>query len=293
MTEEPDDLSIGELARRTGVPAATLRSWEDRYQFPRPHRQDGGHRRYRSDDAVLIESVVRRRTAGMSLPAAIRLATAQTAQTGSSVFASLRRRHPGLVPQVLRKVTMLALSQAIEDECCARAERPALYATFQRQRYYRQSEGRWNELARTARIAVVFADFADLADPASPPGPAALVKVPLTADAPLLREWTLVCDAPDHCACVAGWEFPGRPDSAEPSRRFEAIWSADPRVVRDAAQICARLARLARPGIAPRLDVLPSEPPPSASADLRRATGLLTRMTSYLEQAAAPEGPGP
>ena len=33
MPELPDGLSIGELARRTQVPAPTLRSWEDRYGF--------------------------------------------------------------------------------------------------------------------------------------------------------------------------------------------------------------------------------------------------------------------
>ena len=39
MTEPQDGLSIGELAGAgTEVPAATLRSWEDRYAFPRPHR---------------------------------------------------------------------------------------------------------------------------------------------------------------------------------------------------------------------------------------------------------------
>jgi DNA-binding transcriptional regulator YiaG len=30
VTESQNGLSIGELARRTEVPAATLRSWEDR-----------------------------------------------------------------------------------------------------------------------------------------------------------------------------------------------------------------------------------------------------------------------
>ena len=53
----------------------------------------------------------------------------------------------------------------------------------------------------------------------------------------------------------------------------------------DAAAICAQLARSARPGLGPLLDALPSEPPLSASADLRRAAGLLARMTSYLDKA--------
>ena len=40
-------------------------------------------------------------------------------------------------------------------------------------------------------------------------------------------------------------------------------------------------------GLGPLLDALPSEQPAPASADLRRATGLLTRMTGYLEKAGS------
>jgi transposase-like protein len=40
VNDPQDGLSIGELARQTGVPAATLRSWEDRYGF----RARGGSR---------------------------------------------------------------------------------------------------------------------------------------------------------------------------------------------------------------------------------------------------------
>ena len=286
MTEPQDGLSIGELARRTEVPAATLRSWEDRYGFPRPHRLAGGHRRYDHGDIGLIEAVVRLRAAGMSLHTAIAQATSAAAQPEPSVFAGLRRRHAGLVPQVLRKVTLLALTRAIEDECCARAERPVLFAAFQRQRFFLQSQPRWDELARTARAVIVFADFSEPAGAGGPPrGSAAPIQVPLAADAPARREWILVCDSPDYPACVTGWEFPGQPEAADASRRFEVTWSVDPQVVTDAAAICAQLARSARPGLGPLLDALPSEPPAPASADLRRATGLLTRMTSYLEKA--------
>jgi hypothetical protein len=91
----------------------------------------------------------------MSLHAAIAQAIAAAAQPEPSVFAGLRRRHPALLPQV----TLLALTRAIEDECCARAERPALFAAFQRQRFFGQSRRRWDELARTARVMIAFADF--------------------------------------------------------------------------------------------------------------------------------------
>ena len=139
---------------------------------------------------------------------------------------------------------------------------------------------------------VVFADFGEPAAANRPPRGPAPVKVPLPADAPARREWTLVCDSPDYPACVTGWEFPGQPQGADASRRFEVIWSVDPQVVRDATAICAQLARSAHPGLGPLLDALPSAPPAPASADLRRAAGLLTRMTSYLDKAESLTPPG-
>ncbi len=39
-------LSIGALARATGIPTETLRTWERRYAFPVPRRRASGHRRY-------------------------------------------------------------------------------------------------------------------------------------------------------------------------------------------------------------------------------------------------------
>ena len=88
---------------------------------------------------------------------------------------------------------------------------------------------------------IAFADFGRLAAAAGPPpGPAAPVQVSLPADAPARREWTLVCDCRDYPACVTGWELPGQRPAADGARRFEAVWSLDPQVVRDAAAICAQ-----------------------------------------------------
>jgi MerR family transcriptional regulator, light-induced transcriptional regulator len=274
-----DGLSIGELARRTGVPAATLRSWEDRYGFPRPQRLAGGHRRYDETDTELIEEILRLRASGTSLQAAIGRATAQTPGGDVSVFAGLRRRHPGLVPQELRKTTLLALTRAIEDECCARAERAMLFAGFQQERFYRYSAERWQELARTARVVVAFADFGESSGPGASP-----LTVRLPADSPLLREWFLVCAAPDYPAFVSGWEFPGQKGAPDAGRRFEVLWSVDPPAVRDAAVICAQLARTLSPRLDRLLGDLPAGSPPPASADLRRAVGLFNRMASYLDK---------
>jgi DICT domain-containing protein len=278
-----DGLSIGELARRTGVPAATLRSWEDRYGFPRPQRLNGGHRRYAEGDMARIAEVLRLRTSGMSLQAAIGQAAAHEPEAELSVFAGLRRRHPGLVPTELSKATLLAMTRAIEDECYARAEQAALFAGFQRERFYRYSTVRWQELARTARVVVVFADFAESSGPDAAP-----LTVRIPADAPLRREWFLVCAAPEYSAFVSAWEFPEQRGGADAERRFEVLWSVDPPAVRDAALICAQLAGAFSPGLDRVLANLPSVPPAPASADLQRAIGLFNRMAAYLDHRTGP-----
>ena len=66
-----DALTIREIAARSGVPAGTLRMWEERYGFPKPQRLPSGHRRFTQDHADQVRAVVAAREAGLSLPAAI------------------------------------------------------------------------------------------------------------------------------------------------------------------------------------------------------------------------------
>ena len=214
----------------------------------------------------------------MSLQAAIGQAAARTAEADGSVFAGLRRRHPDLVPQELSKATLLTITRAMEDECCARAEHAALFAGFQQERFYRHSRARWKELARTASVVVIFADFGESSGPDDSP-----LTVRIPADAPLRREWFMVCAAPDYPAFISGWEFPGQKGIPDARRRFEALWSVDPPAVRDAALICAQIARTLSPGLERLPGDLPAGAPP-ASADLHRATGLFNRMASYLDK---------
>ncbi len=48
-TDKPALLSIGALARLSGVPVGTIRNWERRYGWPAPIRLNSGHRRYPSE----------------------------------------------------------------------------------------------------------------------------------------------------------------------------------------------------------------------------------------------------
>jgi DICT domain-containing protein len=292
MTANPrpaQGLTIGDLARRTGLTTATLRAWEARHGFPRPRRLEGGHRRYDERDVAVVQQVLRRRGAGVRLETAIADATAAPGTAVASVFAELRRIQPHLAPQRLRKSTLLGLTWAIEDECCARAQRPALFAAFQHERFFRRAEARWTELARTSRSTVVFADFpgrpaadaVDAADAAGAADGATLVHLP--AEAPLRREWSLVCDAPDHPAALAAWELPGQVGVRDGDRMFESVWTLEPRAVRTAARTCADLADRLAPGLALDLGDI-EDSPADASDDLRAATTMFARLLSYLDR---------
>jgi MerR family transcriptional regulator, light-induced transcriptional regulator len=272
---EPALLTIREVSERTGIPVAGLRNWERRYGVPRPERSAGGQRRYRESDCATLAEVLRGRGRGLSLPAAISQATAAAAET--SLFAGLRQRHPGLRAHVMPKPILLALTRAIEDECCARAQRPILVGCFQQRRFYAASRLRWVGLAQTAEQTLVFADFTKARHR---PGP--IAEIPIPRDSPVRREWALVCDAPDLPACVIGWEHPGQDRKPDTDRIFEALWSADPSVVRSAARIAAGLAEAAAPSRLARLQARLGEPAAPASADLQRASGLLERALDYL-----------
>jgi DICT domain-containing protein len=267
-------LAIGELVARTGVREATLRMWEHRHGFPAPERLESGHRRYREDDVELVAQVLRERAAGLSLGAAIERVRGAARGPEPSIFAGLRRRRPELQPIVLRKPALLALTRAIEDESCAQAERPLLFGAFQQERFYRRSQRRWHELARTAELAVAFADFDRVRVPAR--GPA---EVPIGRADPLAREWAVVCEAPGHAVCLAGLELPESRARRDTRREFEVVWSVEPDVVRTATQICLELARRSSPRLADRLpddDRLSPCGPPS-DQQLRLATAIATR----------------
>ena len=287
-TQPPDEtssLTIGDLAQRTGVAPATLRMWESRHGFPRPRRRDSGHRRYDEHDVELVTQVLRRRDSGMRLEVAIAGVALADAATGTppgapSVYAAMRRLHPNLQPQRLKKSTLLALSWAIEDECCSRAEQPIIFGGFQKEHYYRAAEERWTELARIARSTMVFAAFSQDPDPVK-----GTTMVELPEDAPMRREWAVVCDAPDYPAMLTAWELPGQSTVPDRRRLFEAIWTVEPGAVRDAARACAQTAQqLGHPEAAPLLYELAEDPAPPPVA-LLQAASLLNRVVAYVDRA--------
>ena len=238
------ELTIGRVAERTGVPAGTLRIWEARFGFPEPDRAPSGHRRYGEEDVAAVERVVRERESGLSLSAAISRARAGAAERDLSIYAGLRRRRPDLLPAILPKDVLDPVSRALEDECLARAGRGVVVGSFQEEAFFRASERRWQELARTAALALVFADFA--APSSKGRGP---VEVPVDRSHPMSREWAVLCHAPGYSACLAAWELPSQEPASRAARRFEAILTIDPEVVLTGVWVACAIAADAAPGV--------------------------------------------
>jgi DICT domain-containing protein len=266
------------MTAETGLSAAVLRAWEQRYGFPTPGRSASGHRRYDPGQVEQVRRVLRDRAAGMSLEAAVARARDRAAAAEPSIFAGLRRRHPALPVHVLSPRGMLAISRAIEDECFAQAEAPVLVGSFQRHDLYERSAARWRELARTAAAAVVLAEFdRHRARPGAP------IEVALAPAAPLRREWAVVCDAPGVAACLAGVErapAPGRP------RTFEAVWTVDPAIVRDATELALALARHHGDGVDEIASIALPPVVHDDAATILRATAITSRIVAYLDDGA-------
>ncbi len=266
-------LTMREMSARSGVSEATLRMWELRHGFPKPQRRSSGHRRYSELDVAKVRAVLRARESGLSLQAAIERAAGDADEQPPSVYAALRERFPALEAQLLPKRALLAMSRAIEDECLARAERPVLFGCFQRERFYRASEARWQELARTSERAVALADFRRVRRPRHAP-----VEVPIRPGEPLAREWAIVCESPSFAACLTGWE---RPREAPGPRVFEAAWTVEAPAVRLAAQVCWRLASQRAPDAVADLRERLFDAPVTREHELRSAVQLSTRMVRY------------
>ncbi|MBV8296201.1 MAG: PAS domain S-box protein, partial [Acidimicrobiia bacterium] len=64
-------MRIGELARRTGIAAGTLRAWERRFGLLSPVRSGGGQRRYQEADVERVLVVRRLIGEGLTLAAAV------------------------------------------------------------------------------------------------------------------------------------------------------------------------------------------------------------------------------
>lgn len=280
-------LKIKDVAERTGVAAATIRMWEQRYGFPAPQRTPSGYRLYTERDVEAIRTVVALRRRGLSIAVAIersREEPAVSAESHPSIYAAVTAVDAAAYPRVLRRSTLAAMSHAIEDEFLARGANGIVVGAFQRTRFYDRVSRRYDQIAPRSDATLVFADFPEVIQEEGRP-----TRVPIASTDALGNEWAVVVDAPGYAACLLAWERPNRAAGGE--RMFEAVLSLDPRAVRRAVRVASALAgrRDAHLGrsLSDRLEGRPLATEPPASA----LTSLTSRMVAYMDEVAL--GPAP
>ena len=275
-------LAIKEVAERTGIAAATIRMWEQRYGFPEPERTPSGYRMYSEQDVDALRRVSTLRDTGLSVPAALERAKAASGSTDRpSIYGAIAGGDEPVPARHLRKRTLLEISRAIEDETLARAAGPVVIGAFQSVRNFHGVQHRYDRLARTADACIVFADFDAVRERAGHP-----TEVPIRPEDVLGNEWAVVIDAPGYAACLLAWETPeSQRDDHLPDRerRFEALWTLDPRVVRRAALVGAALAARAGVDEGERLEARLRDRPLALEAPAPGLTALTNRIVGYLD----------
>ena len=93
-------LTVGQLAHATGVPAKTIRYYEQVGVLPMPRRSDAGYRHYSRHDVHRLLFIRRARALGLSLANL----KALTAELDSGACLTMRPRLQALVTEQLRTV---------------------------------------------------------------------------------------------------------------------------------------------------------------------------------------------
>lgn len=278
---EDPPLTIGQVAERTGLSEPTLRAWERRFGYPTPVRDSGGRRRYPVEQVTQLLEINRSRKAGLSLEAAVSRASEAPTLEPTTIFAALSGRS-GVAPLRIRKEALRQVVRGLEDELMASGLRTLVFASFQRERFYRQAQERYQEMARYAHLTVVRADFDSVRRSGG------VLEVPLDCDEPASSEWVFVCDGPGVTLALAAWETVGEEPESDSRRCFELLWSADPATVRRATRAAVELAAPRAPEVAIQAAPYLKDEPPPAGEEYRRLAGTANRVLGYLVRADRP-----
>lgn len=87
-------MSIGALSKETGIPVETLRTWERRYGFPNPDRNDAGHRVYSSSTVEKLRLIDTALKEGHRASAALQMSVPQLQEIALAVTTVVEEKGP-------------------------------------------------------------------------------------------------------------------------------------------------------------------------------------------------------
>ena len=73
QTSEHPIFNIKAVSEKTGIPSVTLRAWERRHGYPRPHRSESGYRLYSQYDIAALSWLKMQTDGGLSIGQAIKM----------------------------------------------------------------------------------------------------------------------------------------------------------------------------------------------------------------------------
>jgi DNA-binding transcriptional MerR regulator len=118
-------LTISDVSRRTGLPAKTIRFYEDEALVPRPRRGENGYRIYTESDVVRLQLIRRGKLLGLDLPSIRNLVNKALSADCATFGDELRdviARQRAEVETRLAELTALRDEMAALDEhvthCC-------------------------------------------------------------------------------------------------------------------------------------------------------------------------------
>jgi DNA-binding transcriptional MerR regulator len=115
MASDLPTYNLKAVIRETGLTPATLRAWERRYGFLKPHRSAGGHRLYTQNEIELLKWLVARQAEGLSISHAVHLWRNQE-QNGKTLAPLTRTTSYPASPAI---PTLDALRQSWINACTA------------------------------------------------------------------------------------------------------------------------------------------------------------------------------
>jgi len=98
--------NIKAVLMETGLSADVLRAWERRYDLPKPHRTQGGHRLYSEYDVETIKWLKRHMNEGLSISRAVQL-WRELVEAGRNPLEETPRAEVGLQPEGLEQIERL------------------------------------------------------------------------------------------------------------------------------------------------------------------------------------------
>ena len=156
-----------------------------------------------------------------------------------SLVDQLLESFPHWRPQMYFKTSLTALSHAMEDRVLADSDAPLVIASFQKERFYRQEAHRYCRIAlKTDQVYVLAAPETEFTNASG-----AYETIAFNSEDSLNQEWHLVVIGKQYSCCLVCGEkntvaANDRVSLAmDASRRFEGIWTFDPQVSIQAAEL--------------------------------------------------------